>query len=238
MGGLRLRLLGATLGCALLATALTGLYLLKAQVDRSGRECRDRARATLVQAGKAARPGGAAAVRTARLILAANPDIKAFTLVPGQGGEELSILPLSAGDASATTLIQTPLAEGWLGRARVALPTLGRTLAEMSLELALIAAVVVGLFGVLLWPLLTSMVVMPLRQLTAHALAMAGGRGATRLREGGSSEMRGLAAAMNRLGAGLSERDRTSRANNMAVRYAFMQLRNVVDSLTEGEQSV
>ena len=85
-----------------------------------------------------------------------------------------------------------------------------------------------------LWPLLTASVVLPLRNTAAKARALAERRSPFQVSGKGPLEVREVEEALARLGAALSEKERMARAGFMAERYAFRQLRRVMDSLAEG----
>ncbi len=85
-----------------------------------------------------------------------------------------------------------------------------------------------------LWPLLTASVVRPLRDTAAKARALAEKRVPFQVSCRGPLEVREVEEALARLGAALSEKERMARAGFLAERYAFRQLRKVMDSLAEG----
>ena len=85
-----------------------------------------------------------------------------------------------------------------------------------------------------LWPLLTQAVVRPLRSTAAKARALAERRAPFHVSGRGPREVQEVETALARLGAALSEKERMARAGFLAERYAFHQLRKVMDSLAEG----
>ena len=99
----------------------------------------------------------------------------------------------------------------------------------------LLGALLVLLFLFLaLWPLLTLAVVRPLQKTASKARALAERRIPFRVSGRGPLEVREVEEALARLGAALSEKERMARAGFLAERYAFRQLRKVMDSLAEG----
>ncbi len=112
--------------------------------------------------------------------------------------------------------------------------SLSRTALEGPDSLVLGGLLILFFLFLALWPLLTASVVRPLRTTAAKARALAEKRVPFQVSGRGPLEVREVEEALARLGAALSEKERMARAGFLAERYAFRQLRKVVDSLAEG----
>ncbi len=123
---------------------------------------------------------------------------------------------------------------GWflLLWARSRFPSVELTLGALPLLAG--GGLILAFLFLALWPLLTWMVVRPLQETAEKALALAEKRAPFQVSRKGPLEVRKVEEALARLGAALSEKERMARAGFLAERYAFRQLRKVVDALAEG----